>query len=144
MRPRLIAAAIATTFCGFAISVATACMEKSVWDGVYSQEQAGRGEALYKKQCASCHKDDLEGKGPATPLVGPDFRETWDGQALGDLFEKIQESMPADHPGRLSREENADILAFILRFNEFPAGDAELRSDSEWLNEIRFSAAKPK
>jgi hypothetical protein len=63
---------------------------------------------------------------------------------VGDLFEKMQATMPADHPGSLSREENAAVLAFILRFNEFPAGKEELRTDSEWLATIRFKAAKSK
>jgi hypothetical protein len=61
---------------------------------------------------------------------------------VDDLFEKMQESMPADHPGSLSREQNAALLAFILGFNEFPAGDAQLRSESEWLAKIRFKAAR--
>ena len=47
-------------------------------------------------------------------------------------------------PRTLSREENAAVLAFILRFNHFPASDAELRTDGEWLAKIRFKAAKPK
>jgi hypothetical protein len=56
----------------------------------------------------------------------------------------MQASMPADHPGSLSREQNAAILAFILRFNNFPAGQTELRTDADWLARIRFTAAKPK
>jgi hypothetical protein len=77
-------------------------------------------------------------------LAGADFVEKWDGQTVGDLFEKMQVSMPADHPGSLSREQNAAILAFILRFNEFPAGETELRTEVEWLAKIRFKAAKSK
>lgn len=128
---------------GAAITVALAWAEPSIWDGVYSSAQAKHGEALYAKACASCHKN-LEGHGQTPSLAGSEFRDRWDGQTLGDLFEKIQATMPADHPGSLSREDNAAILAFILRSNEIPAGGKDLRTDSEWLAKIRFQAEKPK
>jgi len=130
---------------GFAaIPMLHAADEASVWDGIYTQAQATRGQALYAKQCASCHRDNLQGHGQTPSLVGEGFVGKWDGQTVGDLFEKMQTSMPADHPGTLTREENADLLAFILRFNEFPTGESELRTDAEWLAKIRFQAAKPK
>lgn len=118
--------------------------EPSVWDGIYTSAQAKRGEVLYAKQCASCHRENLEGHGTSPSLAGSEFLERWDGQTVDDLFEKMQETMPADHPGSLSREQNAALLAYILRFNEFPAGDAELRTETEWLAKIRFRAAKSK
>jgi mono/diheme cytochrome c family protein len=124
--------------------VVHAWAEASVWDGIYTQTQAQRGQALYAKQCVSCHRDNLGGHGTTPSLAGAAFIEKWDGQTVGDLFEKMQATMPADHPGSLSREENAAVLAFIPRFNEFPAGDGELRTDSEWLAGIRFKAAKSK
>jgi mono/diheme cytochrome c family protein len=110
----------------------------SVWDGVYTQEQASRGKTLYSKQCASCHGDALDGSGQAPPLAGPDFKGNWNGQTADDLFEKMQSSMPADQPGKLSRQENADILAFVLGFNGFPAGSKELPTDAAALQKIRF------
>lgn len=128
---------------GVSIPLILASAEPSVWDGVYSPAQAKRGQALYTKACASCHRDTLEGHGPTPSLAGPEFRDRWDGESLDDLFEKTQASMPADHPGTLSREENAAILAFILRCNEFPAGEKDLRTESEWLAKIQFKAAKP-
>jgi len=115
-----------------------------VWDGIYTQAQAQRGQALYAKSCAGCHKDDLQGHGTTPSLAGEEFTEKWDGQTLDDLFEKMQVSMPADHPGSLSREQNAAILAFILRFNNFPAGQGELAADAAGLAKVRFTAAKPK
>jgi len=127
-----------------AIQPGHAWAEASVWDGIYTREQAERGRTLYAKECASCHKDNLAGHGTTPSLSGADFVEKWDGETIGDLFEKIQTSMPADHPGRLSREQNAAVLAFILRFNDFPAGDTELRTDADWLAKVRFTAAKSK
>ena len=116
----------------------------SVRDGVYSAEQARKGEALYRQECASCHGEKLEGRGQAPPLTGADFIMDWNGMTVGDLFEKMQTSMPADQPGHLSREQNATLLAFILSANQFPAGVAELSTDGGRLQAIRFEAAKTK
>jgi mono/diheme cytochrome c family protein len=116
----------------------------SVWDGIYSAEQAQRGETLYRQECASCHGEKLEGRGQAPPLTGADFTMDWNGTTVGDLFEKMQTTMPADQPGRLSREQNATILAFILSANKFPSGTAELPSEAERLRQIRFEAAQGK
>ncbi len=118
--------------------------QASVWDGIYSAEQARKGEALYRQECASCHGEKLEGRGQAPPLTGGDFTMDWNGMTVGDLFEKMQTSMPADQPGHLSREQNATLLAFILNANKFPAGAAELPTDGERLRQIRFEAAKEK
>ena len=142
MKTRIAIGALGLAACVAAIPMVYARAEASVWDGIYTQAQAKRGQALYAKECASCHRDDLEGHGPSPSLAGEDFVAKWDGETVGDLFEKMQATMPADHPGRLSREQNAAILAFILRFNEFPAGKTELRTDSEWLAKIRFKAKK--
>jgi S-disulfanyl-L-cysteine oxidoreductase SoxD len=116
----------------------------SVWDGVYTAEQSARGKMLYAAQCASCHGARLDGSGQAPPLAGADFKSDWNGQTADDLFEKMQTTMPATQPGSLSRQQNADILAFVLASNNFPAGQKELPSDAATLATIRFEAAKPK
>lgn len=144
MNARTTIAALGIVACAVAVPMLHAWAEASVWDGIYTQAQATRGQVLYARECASCHRDDLQGHGATPSLAGADFVEKWDGQTVGDLFEKIQASMPANHPGTLSREQNATVLAFMLRFNEFPAGEAELRTDSEWLGKVRFQAAKSK
>jgi mono/diheme cytochrome c family protein len=117
---------------------------RSTWDGVYSAEQAQRGDGIYRKECASCHGETLDGQGPTPPLAGDDFKSNWNGQTLKDLFDKIQTTMPADHPGKLSRQETADILAFMLGANKFPAGKTALGSNTEALARIRFDTARPK
>ena len=144
MKGRIAIAALGIAACTAAIPSAHAWVEANVWDGIYTAAQAQRGQALYAKNCAACHKDDLQGHGTTPSLAGEEFVEKWDGQTLDDLFEKMQVSMPADHPGSLSREQNAAILAFILRFNDFPAGQADLGTDAGWLAKVRFTAAKPK
>jgi S-disulfanyl-L-cysteine oxidoreductase SoxD len=118
--------------------------ERSVWDGVYTAEQAKRGEALYANNCASCHGSALGGGESAPPLSGGEFFANWNGLTLGDLFDRVRVSMPADRPGRLSREQNAEVLAFMLNVNQFPAGKTELAHQSEVLKQIRFEAEKPK
>ena len=66
----------------------------------------------------------------------------WDGLTVGDLFDRIRVSMPADRPGTLSRQENADIIAYILRFNQFPAGKEELPREVQALKQILFKASR--
>jgi mono/diheme cytochrome c family protein len=116
---------------------------KSVWDGVYTEEQAKRGQPLYAEQCASCHGPELMGGEMAPPLATGDFLSGWDGLTVGDLFERIRVSMPQNAPGSLSGQQNADILAFILSANKFPAGDTELSSNGMVLKTIKFEAKKP-
>ncbi len=66
----------------------------------------------------------------------------WNGLTVGDLFERIRVSMPQDRPGRLTRQQNADILSFILSANQFPIGTVELSSETERLKQIRFEAKR--
>jgi quinoprotein glucose dehydrogenase len=127
-----------------AVVISAQSPERSVWDGVYSVEQAKRGETLYANNCASCHGSALGGGESAPALTGGEFFANWNGLTLGDLFDRIRVSMPADRPGKLSREQNADVLAFMLSVSQFPAGKTELEHQSEILKQIRFEAEKPK
>jgi quinoprotein glucose dehydrogenase len=115
---------------------------RSVWDGVYTEEQAGRGKPLYNQHCASCHADTLMGGEMSPPLVGGDFLSNWNGLTLGELFERIRTTMPQNKAGKLTREVNADITAYILSVNRFPAGNAELPHTVEFLKEIRIDSEK--
>src|SRR5215510_7756892 len=74
---------------------------RSVWDGVYTEEQAKRGAALYGRECASCHGTDLTGADEVPALSGPAFLANWDGLTLGDLSERVRRSMPPNKPGQL-------------------------------------------
>jgi S-disulfanyl-L-cysteine oxidoreductase SoxD len=115
---------------------------KTTADSVYTAAQAKRGETVYEASCSSCHAPDLSGSGQATSLAGREFNEAWNGQTLGDLFERVQTTMPADAPGTLKPAETADVIAFILSKASLPAGDAELSSDVAALKEIKFAAPK--
>ena len=108
--------------------------KKSVKEGVYTDAQAKRGEALYKEQCAACHGDDLAGSGPMPPLAGNDFIKNW--KTLGDLFDKIHMSMPASSPGSLTEPQTSDIIAYMLSVGKYPAGSTELEPKMEPLMQI--------
>ena len=116
---------------------------KSQWDGVYTEEQAKRGEPLYAQYCASCHGPDMAGGEMAPGLTGGEFSANWNDLSLGDLFERMRISMPQNAPGSLSRQQNADILAFILKKSNVPAGTGELPTATEQLATMKFLAQKP-
>ena len=116
---------------------------KSQWDGVYSLEQARRGEPLFVQHCAACHGSDLTGGEMAPPLAGGEFSANWNELTLGDLFERIRISMPQNDPNALSRAQKTDILAYMLFKGSYPAGQADLPTQTEVLKTIGFLAVKP-
>ncbi len=129
--------------CLSTVWIAAAQAPHTVWDGVYTAEQAVRGQAEYMKACASCHADDLSGNSTAPSLVEESFAFLWGDTPVGDLLEKTQKLMPADRPNSLPAQTYRDIVAFILQSNKFPAGDQELASDPEALRKILITAKRP-
>jgi len=117
---------------------------RSAWDGIYTKEQSKRGEDLYAQNCSSCHGPDLTGNDEAAPLVGPAFLANWDGLTVGDLSERVRISMPPNRTGKLSKQQIADILCYVLSANTFPDGKSELDPRLELLKQIRIEATKPK
>jgi S-disulfanyl-L-cysteine oxidoreductase SoxD len=115
----------------------------TVWNGVYTAEQAKRGAALYANSCGSCHGLELNGGESAPPLTGGDFMSNWSGLTVGDLFDRIRTTMPADRPGTLTREQTANVVAHILNVGQFPAGTTELSTRTETLKQISIVAIKP-
>lgn len=114
----------------------------SVLNGVYTEAQAKRGADGYAQSCASCHGQTLGGVGEAPALEGLQFVSDFNGLSLGDLFDRIRTTMPQSSPGSLSRTQYADIVAFILKSNGYPAGSKELDHRSEYLAIIRFEAPR--
>ena len=114
---------------------------RTVWDGVYTSQQAERGRQQYLNRCADCHGDELEGDVVEHPeLAGGNFRDKWDGETLGSLFERIHRDMPQRNPGTLSRETTVDLIAYILSMNKYPPGPQELPRDTPSLKEIRIES----
>src|SRR5690606_36621646 len=100
--------------CVVSISIlAHAQAPRTVRDGVYTDAQAARGQAIYAAQCASCHGEDLTGA-QAPPLVGDPFVANWNDQPLSALAGKIRNTMPLDAPGDLTPQQSADLVAHIL------------------------------
>ena len=116
---------------------------RSVWDGVYTEAQATRGAALFDRECANCHGPAGAGGGMAPALVDAAFLANYDGQTVGDLFDRNRTTMPVGREGQLSAQQNADVTAFLLQVNRFPAGSAELAAQSAALKMIAFAAQKP-
>jgi S-disulfanyl-L-cysteine oxidoreductase SoxD len=123
--------------------IAVSQTQRTVWDGVFTGEQARRGQARYNELCASCHGDMLTGGESAPPLAGGEFLANWNTLTMGDLFDRTRSTMPQNKPGSLSREAGAEILAYLLSANQFPEGKEALPQASEVLREIRIEAVKP-
>jgi cytochrome c len=110
-----------------------AAQEKlSVWDGVYAEEQATRGKDEYEYNCGSCHIHDLSGDTikDVPPLAGPDFLNTWSGKTVKELLDYINTNMPQGSRGSLPANTVADVAAYVLKVNQFPAGSQPLSADS--------------
>lgn len=116
---------------------------RSVWSGVFTKAQARRGEELYFTHCEACHGELLEGHEAAPPLTGPGFSANWNGQSMGDMLDRTRLTMPIGKPGSLSRQQVADVLAFVLEANKFPPGDVDLPRQAEMLSRIRFLSRPP-
>ncbi len=116
---------------------------RSVWDGVYTEAQAERGATLFDRECAQCHGPAGAGGGMAPALADAAFLANYDGQTVGDLFDRNKTTMPVGREGQLSAQQNADITAFMLQFNKFPAGATELPAQSAALKMIALVAQKP-
>jgi mono/diheme cytochrome c family protein len=115
-----------------------------VWDGVYTAAQQNRGDGLYARECSTCHGETLKGGEGAPALVGAAFVTDWSKGTLSDLFDKISQTMPAppEQPGKLSPQQNADVLAFVLSKNGFPSGAADLPVSADALKRIRITAKR--
>ena len=116
------------------IIASSAQAQTSTKTGVYTADQAGKGADVFAGMCKSCH----------TPSVhtGPVFLKTWGDRPLWDLFDFISTKMPKNDPGSLPTDEYAQVLAYLLKLNDLPAGPAELPTDSVVLKTIRFEAAE--
>ena len=86
---------------------------EAIWDGVFTEAQAARGQERYRTACAACHAEDLLGaSGPA--LVGQAFLDRWNGSTVLDMVQVIQQSMPQEAPDSLG-------IAGLRRHRQLPA-----------------------
>lgn len=116
-----------------AAAQAPAQPSKSVWDGIFSEEQAQRGRGFYSEHCATCHGADLQGA-EHRALKGDRFWTSWQDTTVDRLLAHVSTNMPHSEDGSLrgtlGARVYADIIAYILSRNDFPAGATELSATS--------------
>lgn len=105
----------------------------STSDGVYTEEQADRGERVFQETCSYCHAE--------SEFSGRSFMQAWEGAAVGQFYGLIRATMPYDGPGSLPAQQYADVTAYILSLNDFPAGETELPTDADALEEIPIESS---
>ena len=103
--------------------------------GVYTDQQANRGESIYRNTCLACHDD--------SDHTGAVFKQNWDTRTAFDLFETIRTTMPNDDPGRLPREDYSSIVAYLFKVNKMPSGKKPLPTDSTGLKQIVIAVSDP-
>ena len=110
----------------------------SIWDGVYTTAQAGRGKATFDVSCSRCHNSDLSGSERGPTLVGDKFQANWLDGSLEALFSFIRDQMPQGSANVVSDDSKADVLAYILQRNTFPPGATELTANGTRLDTIQI------
>jgi mono/diheme cytochrome c family protein len=106
----------------------TAQEQRSVKAGVYTAAQADRGQTLFRSKCASCHAPNR--------FTDDFFYTSFAGKPMWEMFDVISDSMPEDNPGSMKKEEYADVIAYLLKLNNFPTGATELPVDKDALSAI--------
>ncbi|WP_156447985.1 c-type cytochrome [Sphingobium sp. CCH11-B1] len=143
MKNRYWAVGAAMLLLGGAVIAPAQAPDRNVWTGVYTAEQAQRGQIAYAENCAACHGDTLAGIDVAPALVGPTFLNNWNNTSAGDLFSRIQSTMPLNAPGSLGGRKVADIEAYMFEANGFPAGELALPPNAALMPNVRIVAQKP-
>ena len=117
------------------VTAATAVAQSPI---TFTSGQATRGAALYQERCAECHGDEAQGDGNGItpPLASLEFRGNWGGLPLSTLLDRIRQEGQQGSKAALTRQQETDILAFILARNQVPAGEQELPSDPAALSRI--------
>ena len=138
-----VALTVAVTLFGVGVSRSVvSAQDKTVWSGIFTAEQAARGKEKATAECSACHGMTLTGD-LAPALVGADFIDHWYDARLGELAQRIQNTMPQSAPGTLKAEEYADIIAYLLSANGFPAGsDTLAMTPVDALDAIKITKMK--
>jgi len=127
---------------GTAYSAVQAQAPATVNDGIYTAAQADRGKAVFAMTCAGCHGDKGEGGTSGPTLTGPDFTNGYKDGSAGALLNKISQDMPSNAPGSLEAKQYADVFAYVLSMNKYPAGQTEAPADAAALKSVKMAAPK--
>ena len=147
-----VAAVVVIADAGGRLAAQAPAAQRAVSEGVYTTAQAMRGREQYRKRCVLCHLDagqghaampvipgeslEREGDAEAPAIAGEAFQKKWNGHTAWELFGRLSATMPPGGVGTLSRQEYADMLAFIFELNKFPAGSRELTPNRDDLEPI--------
>lgn len=126
-----------------AVGVGVAAQSTSVWSGVYTEEQAKRGEVVSNKLCTSCHGPELSGGEAGPTLVGLEFTGNWNNLTVLDFYDRTHATMPADAPGTMTPQQASDVIAYVFKLNKYPAGQTELPTDVALLKGIKIEGEQP-
>jgi mono/diheme cytochrome c family protein len=93
---------------------------------LYTEAQAEQGMQVYSKNCASCHGDQEQGAA-APSIAGTAFlrKAKLLGWTVDNVRHLVVTTMPRSNPGSLSPQQYADVLAYLLASDCFPAGNRE-------------------
>jgi cytochrome c len=161
-RPLLIAAFVLTAVVDVAVATSATAARlmarqdattNTIWDGIYTEEQARRGEQVFKSECGYCHRADLtggfldDGVGRAPALAGPrafgsSLAERWKDLTIGDMVATIAATMPRQKPASLTVQAYVDVVSYLFSKNDIPAGSRELPVDVETLGQLLITQKK--
>lgn len=110
--------------------------ERTIFDGVYTDEQAERGKGFFSSDCATCHSNTARGSSAAPGLIGYTLDSKYADQPLYNYFDYMRTNMPPSNAGWFLDQEYADIVAYLLSLHGAPAGDTELEGTEEALSAI--------
>jgi mono/diheme cytochrome c family protein len=150
-----LASPVARWFCAFGLGTSLVFLvgvaaaqespaKRSVWDGVYSEDQARRGETQYSRNCQACHGQDLSGNpvDEVPSLAWEGFLTQWNDRTVKDLLDTVKRSMPKDNPGGLNARAYVDVIAYLLQANKFPSGPKDLSLNTDALAQIVIEKSK--
>jgi S-disulfanyl-L-cysteine oxidoreductase SoxD len=109
------------------VAAQTTTARRTVWDGVYTEAQAARGATAFGLSCSRCHTLAAAGQ---SPLAGDAFWKSFAQKSVGDLLDYVSANMPNGAGGSLNETAYRDIVAALLKANDFPAGSTELARDT--------------
>ena len=134
MKHGIFTSAVAVLSVAGVVAAAGQAPTKTTNSGVFTAAQAERGKKTFSEKCTTCHEPSR--------FSGDAFHEAWDGKVLKEIWDIASGTMPEDNPGSLKQQEYADILAYFLSLNEYPAGDAELQPGAAPMAAIKIEKKK--
>ena len=125
--PLLLAASLTLT--GIAVAAAP--------PAIYTAAQATAGHADFETHCSMCHGKNLQGIAGPT-LIGQSFASKSNNYTVAAIFDELSQQMPAGAPASLTNTQYADIMAFILSKNGYPAGSTPLTFEGAQSSTVKL------